>query len=161
MSKIEINEIPMDRKLTGYLWMSNEREPRVLEDCSIEQSNTQHGANPALIQTGANPFIVEAELWDNANNLSYAIHHTGNEVVCQRYEVKAEDRNNRDNKEAVFLSHRMDGRGLCFLEYWEPRRDIDVLDVNGKPDDEKMPTLVMTHRAFIGFTPLINKEDRV
>ena len=39
MSKIEINEIPMDRKLTGYLWMSNEREPRVLEDCSIEQSN--------------------------------------------------------------------------------------------------------------------------
>ena len=151
----------MDRKLTGYLWMSNEREPRVLEDCSIEQSNTQHGANPALFQTGANPFIVEAELWDNANNLSYAIHHTGNEVVCQRYEVKAEDRNNRDNKEAVFLSHRMDGRGLCFLEYWEPRRDIDVLDVNGKPDDEKMPTLVMTHRAFIGFTPLINKEDRV
>ena len=161
MSKIEINEIPMDRKLTGYLWMSNEREPRVLEDCSIEQSNTQHGANPALFQTGANPFIVEAELWDNANNLSYAIHHTGDEVVCQRYEVKAEDRNNRDNKEAVFLSHRMDGRGLCFLEYWEPRRDIDVLDVNGKPDDEKMPTLVMTHRAFIGFTPLINKEDRV
>lgn len=161
MSKIEINEIPMDRKLTGYLWMSNEREPRVLEDCSIEQSNTQHGANPALFQTGANPFIVEAELWDNANNLSYAIHHTGNEVVCQRYEVKAEDRNNRDNKEAVFLSHRMDGRGLCFLEYWEPRRDIDVLDVKGKPDDEKMPTLVMTHRAFIGFTPLINKEDRV
>ena len=154
MSKIEINEIPMDRKLTGYLWMSNEREPRVLEDCSIEQSNTQHGANPALFQTGANPFIVEAELWDNANNLSYAIHHTGNEVVCQRYEVKAEDRNNRDNKEAVFLSHRMDGRGLCFLEYWEPRRDIDVLDVKGKPDDEKMPTLVMTHRAFIGFTPL-------
>ena len=161
MSKIEINEIPMDRKLTGYLWMSNEREPRVLEDCSIEQSNTQHGANPALFQTGANPFIVEAELWDNANNLSYAIHHTGNEVVCQRYEVKAEDRNNRDNKEAVFLSHRMDGRGLCFLEYWEPRRDIDVLDVNGKPDDEKMPTLVMTHRVFVGFTPLINKEDRV
>ena len=161
MSKIEINEIPMDRKLTGYLWMSNEREPRVLEDCSIEQSNKLHGANPALFQTGANPFIVEAELWDNANNLSYAIHHAGNEIVCQRYEVKAEDRNNRDNKEAVFLSHRMDGRGLCFLEYWEPRRDIDVLDVNGKPDDEKMPTLVMTHRVFVGFTPLINKEDRV
>lgn len=161
MSKIEINEIPMDRSLTGYLWMSNEREPRVLEDCSIEQSNKQHGANPALFQTGANPFIVEAELWDNANNLSYAIHHAGNEVVCQRYEVKAEDRNNRDNKEAVFLSHRMDGRKLRFLEYWEPRRDIDVLDVNGKPDDEKMPTLVMTHRVFVGFTPLINKEDRV
>lgn len=160
MSKIDINEIPMDKSLTGYLWMSNEREPLVLENCSIKQSNKQHGANPALFQMGVNPFIVEAELWNNVNNVSYAIHHAGNEVVCQRYEVKAEDRNNRDNRESVFLSHRMDGRGLRFLEYWEPRRDIDVYDISGKPVGEKMPTLVMTRRVFVGFTPYNNKEGQ-
>ena len=159
MSKIDINEIPMDRSLTGYLWMSNEREPQVLENCSIEQNNKQHGANPALLQIGVNPFIVEAELWDAANHVSYAIHHAGNKVVCQRYEVKAEDFSNSDNT-VDFLSHRMNGRKLHFREYWEPRRDIDVLDISGKPVGEKMPTLVMTRRVFVGFTPYNNKEGQ-
>ena len=161
MSKIEINEIPMDRKLTGYLWMSNEREPRVLEDCSFEQSNERHKNSPVVLELGTNPFIVEAELWDAEACVSYAIHHAGNEVVCQRYEVKTEDFSNPDSNEVVFLSHRMDDRKLYFLEYWEPYRNIDVVDIGGKSDDEKMPSLVMTHRAFVGFTPLRKKEEQL
>ena len=82
MSKIEINEIPMDRSLTGYLWMSNEREPRVLENCSIEQSNKQHGANPALLQTGAIYFT-------NKDSCKAAIELIGEERLKKYYfEVK-------------------------------------------------------------------------
>lgn len=169
MSKIKINDIPVDRKLTGYLWLSNKQKPRVLENCSIEQSNKlskkesyEHddGA-PVVLKDGVNPFIVEAELWDDNNHVAYTIHHAGNEVVCQRYEVKAEDFSNPDNTQVVFLSHRMGDRKLHFLEYWEPRRAIDVVDVNGIPSGKSMPTLVMTQRVFIGFTPLYHKEEQV
>ena len=164
MSKIKINDIPVDRKLTGYLWLSNKQTPRVLEDCSIEQSNEQSkeqpDGTPAVLKDGVNPFIVEAELWDADSHVAYAIHHAGNEVVCQRYEVKAEDLRNPDNNEVVFLSHRMGDRELHFLEYWEPKRTIGVVDINGKPDGKGMPTLVMTRRVFIGFTPLYNKEEQ-
>lgn len=159
MSKIEINKIPMDRKLSGYLWMSNEREPRVLEDCSIEQSNERHENSPVLLELGANPFIVEAELWDAEAFVSYAIHHAGNEIVCQQYEVKAEDRDHNDNTETTFLSHRMDGRVLHFLDYWEPRRDVDVAGVSDELKDGKMSSLVMTRRVFVGFTPLYNNKE--
>lgn len=161
MSKIEINEIPMNRKLTGYLWMSNEQEPRVLENCSIEQSNKDRKASPAVLESGKNPFIVEAELWDADAHVSYAIHHAGNEIVCQRYEVRGDDIGNPDNRLTVFISHRMAGRKLYFLEYWEPKDSIMVAGINGKADDEVMPSLVMTRRAFVGFTPLYNKEERV
>ena len=159
MSKIEINEIPMDRKLTGYLWMSNEQEPRVLENCSIDKSNKDKEGSPAVLELGRNPFIVEAELWDADAHVSYAIHHAGNEVVCQRYEVKDEDFRNSDNEKHDFFSHRMKGRKLCFLEYWEPKDDIVVTDITGNAEEEMMPSLVMTHRAFVGFTP--NKEEQV
>ncbi|HCN54693.1 MAG TPA: TIGR04423 family type III CRISPR-associated protein [Prevotella sp.] len=154
MSKIEINEIPMDRKLTGYLWMSDEQEPRVLEDCSIVQSNCSYEDSPVILELGTNPFIVEAELWDAEACVSYAIHHAGNEIVCQRYDVRGDDIGNPDNRLTVFISHRMAGRKLHFLEYWEPKDSIIVAGINGKADDEVMPSLVMTRRVFIGFTPL-------
>lgn len=161
MSKIEINEIPTGRKLTGYLWLSNERGPRVLENCSIEQSNKEWKDSPTVLESGKSPFIVEAELWDADAHVSYAIHHASNEIVCQRYEVKGDDFGNPDNRLSVFFSHRMAGRKLHFLEYWEPKDSIMIAGVNGKADDEVILSLVMTRRAFVGFTPLYNEEERV
>lgn len=160
MSKIKINEIPAGRNLTGYLWMSNEQEPRVLENASIEQNNESHKDAPALLEDGVNPFIAEAELWDAEARISYAIHHAGNEIICQRYEVKAEDISNTDNNEVVFLSHRMNGRKLYFLEYWKPQNVFQLGNIKGEQENEAMPTLVMAFRAFVGFRTLKDKEEQ-
>lgn len=133
MSVINITDIPKSSKYEGYIWMSNESKPRILTGMNI----------PDKLIGNCNPFIIEAELWDKDNMTSYAIHHAGNQTICQAYKVKESDFNDKDIVLQSYASHRMGGFGLRFLEYWVPTDDPQCLN---------MPTLELTKRVFIGFT---------
>lgn len=132
MSKIKVNDIPLDKKYEGYIWMSNCTRPQVLEGAPLPQD----------FSTTGNPFVVEAELWDKDNRLSYSIHHAGNQTVCQRYDVADGDFSSGNVDKTVYVSHRMDGHQLCFLEYWEEAASEACLG---------MPVLEMSKRVFVGF----------
>lgn len=138
---MKINEIPRDHAFEGYLWLSNAKEPIILENQPIPEN--------LIFSDQTNPFIVEAELWDITKSKSYAIHQAGNETVVNTFDVKPEDFNNNDIDEVVYASHRMGNRHLHFLEYWEARPNEATLG---------MPTLVMTKRVFVGFKV---KEDKL
>lgn len=146
MSQIEINAIPRDHEYDGYLWMSNAKEPDILE----------HKPLPDDFLNSVNPFVVEAELWDADEHKSYAIYQAGNQTVCQCYDVKEADFKSPDVDEAIYASHRMNGRGLRFLEYWEEDLTADGVKTEGACLD--MPSLVMSRRVFVGFK---TKEDHV
>lgn len=146
MSRIEINDIPRDHKFEGYLWKSNDKAPIILN----------HEPLPEVFFDDANPFVVEAELWDSDNNKSYALHQAGNQTILQCFEVMPEDFNSHDIDEVVYASHRMNDRELHFLEYWEERVAANGDSRQGACLD--MPALVMTRRVFVGFNA---KENRV
>lgn len=139
MSKIKITDIPVHNKYDGYLWLSNSKFP-------IEFSG---GQLPESFGKVANPFVVEGELWDSENNRSYSIHQAGNMTVCQSFDVKDSDFGNDNGNvdDRVYASHRMEHKGLRFLEYWEPSANDACLDMN---------TLEMKKRVFVGFK---DKED--
>lgn len=140
MSKIDINQIPRDHQFEGYLWLSNGANPIILDKVPIPSSID--------FSADANPFVVEAELWDKADSKSYAIHQVGNRTICQCYDVKSTDVSNKDFEKKAYASHRMkDHPELRFLEYWEEKTDDACLG---------MPTLVMTKHVFVGFK---HKED--
>lgn len=132
MGKIKVNDIPRDGKYEGYIWMSNSTRPQVLESAPL----------PADFSTTGNPFVVEAELWDKDNRLSYSIHHAGNQTVCQCSAVADNDFSSDRVDKTVYVSHRMDGLQLCFLEYWEEAASEACLG---------MPVLEMSKRVFVGF----------
>lgn len=133
MSKIELAQIPAGRRYDGYVWMSDATAPLVLEGDAL----------PSCLVEGRSPFVVEAQLWDAEAGVSYSVRHVGNETLCHRHEVAASDFADSDVDEIVYASHRMGGRGLRFLEYWELRQCDDC--------PSGMPTLEMTRRVFIGF----------
>lgn len=135
-------QIPAGRRYDGYVWMSDAASPMVLEGDAL----------PGCFAEGRNPFVAEALLWDAEARLSYSVRHVGNETLCQRYEVAEADLGGGEENEVVYASHRMGGRGLRFLEYWEPRQCGDR-----ETCPEGMPTLEMTKRVFVGFKQCVGQ----
>lgn len=137
----KINDIPKDRPFVGYYWMSNAQKPHVLNDETLPEEFY-----------GQNPFVVEAELYDEENHQSFSVHQAGNVTACTVFSVKPEDiADDNDNVRHVFFYPvRMEGIGkLEFLEYWEPVADQDDACLG-------MPSLRMTKRVFVGFS----KEEK-
>lgn len=133
-------QIPAARHYDGYVWMSDATSPVVLEGDAL----------PGCFADGVNPFVVEALLWDAEARLSYSVRHVGNETLCHRYVVAEADFGGGNVEEVVYALRRRDGRGLRFLEYWEPRQS------DGCP--EGMPALEMTKRVFVGFKQYVAND---
>lgn len=138
-----INDIPKDTPLVGYYWMSDATEPHVLN----------HETLPEEFY-GLNPFVVEAELYDEENCQSFSVHHAGNITACTVFKVKPEDISNEKDENihhVFFYPVRMKDVGkLKFLEYWEPVADQADACLG-------MPSLRMTKRVFVGF---IKEEEK-
>ncbi len=139
-------QVPVGRRYDGYVWMSDATSPIVLEGDAL----------PGCFAEGRNPFVAEALLWDAEERLSYSVRHVGNETLCHRHEVAEADFGGGDVEEVVYASRRMGERGLCFLEYWEPRES------GGSSDEmpscpEGMPALEMTKRVFVGFKQCVGQ----
>ena len=123
-------------KYQGYLWYSDQSEPKVLknEDFELEISET------------ANPFIVEGQLFDG--KISISIKYVDGKYIVHKKEVKAEDFNNVNVEEMEFIPNRIVGVSkLKFLQYWEAQTD-DLC--------KEMPVLQPAELVFVGFK---TKED--
>ena len=136
MEEISIKEIEA-RYYEGYLWMSDAEEPQIVENAIV-----------TLPDEGANPFVVEGQLYDNAGGISYSIKYVDGQYVIKKYIVTENDKKN-PNEIKTYLSNRMGDRWLRFLRYWEK-------DTNTDPYE--WPVLTQTKNVFIGFC---KKEDTV
>ena len=135
--RISIEKI-QDLAYDGYIWMSDQEKPKVCENEKVEWP------------TGANPFIVEGQLYNQEKGISYSIKFVDGKYIINEYEVKKADLDNEHNEQIVYHSNKMDGRKLKFLRYWEEKEDVNCMN---------MPVLTLTKTVFIGFTEK-KKEDK-
>ena len=113
----------------GYVWMSNNNKPDIID------GEYENELNPS-----ANPFIIEAQLFNGTS--SYSVRYVDGRYHVLCYEVNPEDLLDNDVISRTFQSHRMEGKILSFLEYWKEENDELCMD---------MPVLVPAVMVFIGF----------
>lgn len=119
---------PIQGNFEGYIWWSNEREPKLCKACDTTVLE---------LDDEKNPFIVEALLWDKARGKSISVRFVDGQYVVGEYAVAEEDFTNQErttrkeflaldtNKErATQGKFRLDGVSkLRFLQYWEAAKD--------------------------------------
>jgi len=124
------------RKYSGYIWMSDAKEPKVLNGEEFDFSTI-----------GINPFIIEALLYCKEEKTSLTIRHTG------KYHINEIDLNNLPDgaklENIEYLPHRLkdkdkgiDVEKVCFKQLWVPEKDENCLD---------MEVLKMKALVFTGF----------
>lgn len=131
METIKIN------KCEGYLWWSDQQEPKVCQDEAID----------LCLDETKNPFVVEGQLYDKETKESYSIKYVDGQYLINIYKVTDEYLVNSVNEIKCYLSNRMGDRWLRFLRYWEEKEDENCMG---------MPVLTFTKNVFIGFK---EKED--
>lgn len=137
MGRISIKDIK-PHTYEGYLWMSDQENPTVYENDSV-----------TLPEEGANPFVVEGQLYNETAGLSYSIKYVDGQYIVQEYEVTEADKANQDNQFKTYLSNRMGDQKLQFLRYWEEVLDEDNYKDGNNPNG--LPVLTQTKNVFIGF----------
>lgn len=121
----------------GYLWYSNEKTPRVLNGEPWSE---------AELDASKNPFIIEGQLYDKENLISYSIKYVDGQYFCKKYELKETDFNDIDIDDidkVSFKAHRM-GKGVV-LEFLQYYREVEDELCEG------MKVLQSAEKVFIGF----------
>ena len=114
----------------GYLWYSDEKEPRVFNNEEFELD----------IANDENPFVVEGHLFDGINSIS--IKYVDGKYIVKTYEVKDNDFKS-PNLVKEFLPNCMKSvEKLRFLEYWKLKEDNLC---------ENMEVLQPAEFVFVGF----------
>ena len=126
MEAIKIN------KCEGYLWWSNQQEPKVCQDEAID----------ICLDETKNPFVVEGQLYDKEEKKSYSIKYVDGQYLINEFKVEEDDLTNPDNETKCYFSNRMENKWLKFLRYWEEKEDKNCMG---------MPVLTLTKHVFIGF----------
>ena len=119
----------------GYLWYSDQKTPEVFEQKEWDEN---------MLDENANPFIIEGQLYDSENLVSYSIKYVDGKYIKNKYQLKSTDFNNVDIIDILdFKAHRMgEGRVLQFLQYY--REEVDSLC-------EGMKVLQPKEKVFVGF----------
>lgn len=125
----------MNNKLyDGYLWYSDQKTPEVFEQKAWDES---------MLDENVNPFVIEGQLYDKDNLVSYSIKYVDGEYIIKKYQLKSTDFNNVDIDILDFKAHRMgEGRVLQFLQYY--REEEDSLCAG-------MKVLQPKEKVFVGF----------
>lgn len=118
----------------GYLWYSNEKTPRVLNGEPWSE---------AELDASKNPFIIEGQLYDKENLISYSIKYVDGQYFCKKYELKETDFNDIEIDKVSFKAHRM-GKGVV-LEFLQYYREVEDELCEG------MKVLQSAEKVFIGF----------
>lgn len=126
----KITEIP-NEKYEGYIWLSDQTSPIVLDNASYDFS-----------QIGENPFIIEALLFCKEKDFSIMVKHTGSYVI-RKYDLKAWEAEAEATETKENLSHRIKGvKALKFIQFWKAEEDALC---------EGMPVLKLKATIFTGF----------
>lgn len=95
---------------TGYIWMSDQISPKVLNNTPIERFQ---------LNSVSNPFIIEAQLTDG--NYSYSVKQIDGEYIAYRYDLNKLE---GEKEELLFIPNRMPSvKQLKFCQYWKEEID--------------------------------------
>ncbi len=140
---MKINEIPK-RKYEGYIWLSDQKEPKVLHKEPVDFSKPipYKGKDYDFTIENHNPFIIEALLYCEEENISVTVKHTGKYHI---HEIDLKKTSEGAVLETVeYLPHRLNGVSkVYFKQLWLPEPDENCNDW----DVLKMKALI-----FTGFT---------
>lgn len=129
-------EINKHAKYEGYIWWSDQAEPRSFhgEEFDVES-----------ITNEINPFVIEGQLWNAEEGVSVSIRYAdGKHIICF-HKVTDEDlkADNNTNTLECYIPHRIDGTSkLWFLRYWKAEKDDFC---------ENFETLIPEKLVFVGF----------
>lgn len=119
------------RKYTGYLWLSDQTSPRVLQNEALDLQ----------IYSTQNPFIVEAWLYCKEEGISISIAHTGNYTITS-FPIDELKKQYPNSEEKVYLGHKLHDLKPKFTQLWAPQAD---------PLCSNMETLTIKAIVFTGF----------
>lgn len=111
MEKQDKIEIPSSGTMEGYVWWSDQTSPQVYEQGTFGGLESR---------ASDNPFVIEAQLYDDKERVSYGIKHVdGHYIVCKHEGV---ERN--ASEEQSYVAHRMPNvGGLVFRQEWVAEKD--------------------------------------
>lgn len=135
-----INKITK-RKYEGYIWYSHKEEPKVLfgeEDFAFNEPDH------------ANPFVIEALLYDRENEISVMVKHAGRHIISE-IDLKNLPSEAVLSDEKQYYPHRLNKKvsKVGFKQLWLPERDENC---------EKMEVLHLKAIVFTGFEQ--NETDK-
>jgi CRISPR type III-associated protein (TIGR04423 family) len=117
------------RKYQGYVWMSDKDKPDMI-DHEFEFSES----------TSINPFVIEALLWCQSEQISVHIRHTGRYVINE-FDLKKYPKEALSEKS--YIPHRLEGiTNVNFKQLWLPEPD---------PLCAGMNVLILKAIIFTGF----------
>lgn len=139
-------------KYEGYLWYSNEKEPKVFDGNEMVPEIN--------LDEKENPFIIEGNLWDEDGKKSIMIRYVDGKYIVCRTQVNEEELKGISSSQAYgsdiattrkdYLAHRIGGvKCLCFLQYWQAEPDKMCVG---------MQVLRPSKLVFIGFDKNEEKE---
>ena len=114
--KISLAELPITDSFEGYLWYSNMNTPEIFYDKLITDLPTD----------SSNPFIIEGNLWNSKNKISYLIKYIDGQHHVYEYKFNShDDIGNCKSVQKKYLPNRFEPRvkKLKFLEFWRPVKD--------------------------------------
>ncbi len=139
MKPITIDEIDYTVPYEGYVWYSGQPKPELIKD-KFDKSYFAPLARPDSL------FIIEGNLWDEANKRSISIRNVDGQYLI--YQADLADIKDEQLTSQTYKSHRLgnaqDVQYVEMKQYWDEEEDKDKLL-------EGMKTLVPTWTAFVGF----------
>lgn len=125
------NEISIPKgKYAGYMWDSDKKCPTIFNNEILEER---------VYSASSNPFIIEAQLYDEDNSKSYSIKYIDGTYYFTCYEV--EESGIYQLKTYLASFDKAPGGTLCFRQYWREVTDNQC----------GMNTLCPQEFVFVGF----------
>ena len=104
---MKIDKIP-EAVYQGYIWKSNEDKPETL--------NNKNFSNQ--LDASINPFIIEAQLYDDATRTSISVKYVDGEYIANSYQLP-ERIKQEEYTEQIYTAHRLeDVSHLRFYRHW-------------------------------------------
>lgn len=123
-----------ERKYEGYVWMSDEANPQMLYG---EEEFKFSSMSPP------NPFVIEALLWSEDDQISVHVRHTGKYHIHEYNVCDLSKEKGAALVDKSFLPHRLKGvKKVKFKQLWLLEKDENCMD---------MPVLTMKALIFTGF----------
>jgi len=129
-----LQEIP-SLSYEGYYWLSDSSSAVLIDNTLINFSEFEKNGRPQ------NPFIVEANLYNNDSKTSVSIRHIDNEYMLTI--INWSEGEEVEVKEMQFIGHSsLKQKRLKFHEAWDCRTDEYC---------ENLPVLTPAGIGFVGF----------